>query len=321
MRNDNLAKEANYGTLADMPGYNTSYGQSRSSSYPAGATEDLYGELSATQCYLNQIGQSPLLSADEEVYFATKSRKGCVKSRNRMIESNLRLVVNIARRYRNRGLALLDLIEEGNLGLMRAVEGFDPDKGFRFSTYATWWIRQNIERAIMNQGRMVRLPVYAVQKLNTCLKQKRQLEKDLDREISEPELAKELEMETREVRQTLSLRESVVGLDKPQGSEGGQSLSEVLPSRAGVEPQAHCYHDDLSNAMSVWVSELNNSQQEVLNRRFGLQGHEPGTLEQVAKALNMTRERVRQVQFEALGRLKNMLGREGMDLRFLSAQE
>lgn len=156
--------------------------------------DDLQKNLDATQLYLGEIGFSPLLSAEEEVYFSRKALKGCEKSRNRMIESNLRLVVKIARRYNNRGLALLDLIEEGNLGLIRAVEKFDPERGFRFSTYATWWIRQTIERAIMNQTRTIRLPIHVVKELNVYLRTARELAQKLDHEPTAEEIAEKLQV-------------------------------------------------------------------------------------------------------------------------------
>ena len=156
--------------------------------------DDIQKNLDATQLYLGEIGFSPLLSAEEEVYFSRKSLKGCEKSRNRMIESNLRLVVKIARRYNNRGLALLDLIEEGNLGLIRAVEKFDPERGFRFSTYATWWIRQTIERAIMNQTRTIRLPIHVVKELNVYLRTARELAHKLDHEPTAEEIAEKLDL-------------------------------------------------------------------------------------------------------------------------------
>ncbi|MGI2259134.1 sigma-70 family RNA polymerase sigma factor [Shewanella sp. GXUN23E] len=279
--------------------------------------EDWQGEMNATRAYLRQIGQSALLSAEEEIFYTKKAQQGCQKSRNRMIESNLRLVVNIARRYRAGGLPLLDLIEEGNLGLIRAVEGFDPELGYRFSTYATWWIRQNIERALLNQGRLVRLPVYAAQKLNACLKQVRMLENELAREPSDAELADQLSMTTADVRKTLGLREKVVAIHQPLGGDSSKTWTDVLPGESVADPHIQTQRDNLHQAIENWLNELNTRQREVLKRRFGLLGHEPATLEEVAVDLGVTRERVRQVQIEALVRLKGFVGRQGLELQDL----
>lgn len=180
--------------------------------------DDLQKNLDATQLYLGEIGFSPLLSAEEEVYFSRKALKGCAKSRNRMIESNLRLVVKIARRYNNRGLALLDLIEEGNLGLIRAVEKFDPERGFRFSTYATWWIRQTIERAIMNQTRTIRLPIHVVKELNVYLRTARELAQKLDHEPTAEEIAEKLQVSSADVSRMLKLNEKITSVDTPLGA-------------------------------------------------------------------------------------------------------
>ncbi|MGL4836858.1 MAG: sigma-70 family RNA polymerase sigma factor, partial [Shewanella sp.] len=181
--------------------------------------DDLQKNLDATQLYLGEIGFSPLLSAEEEVYFSRKALKGCEKSRNRMIESNLRLVVKIARRYNNRGLALLDLIEEGNLGLIRAVEKFDPERGFRFSTYATWWIRQTIERAIMNQTRTIRLPIHVVKELNVYLRTARELAQKLDHEPTAEEIAEKLQVSSADVSRMLKLNEKITSVDIPLGGD------------------------------------------------------------------------------------------------------
>src|SRR5471030_305123 len=184
--------------------------------------------LDATQLYLGEIGYSPLLTAEEEVYFARKSLKGCVDSRKKMIESNLRLVVKISRRYVNRGLALLDLIEEGNLGLIRAVEKFDPERGFRFSTYATWWIRQTIERAIMNQTRTIRLPIHVVKELNVYLRASRELTQQLDHEPTPEEVAIALDRPLDEVKHMLGLNERVTSVDAPASNEADKPLLDTL---------------------------------------------------------------------------------------------
>ncbi|GIU09393.1 MULTISPECIES: RNA polymerase sigma factor RpoS [unclassified Shewanella] len=276
--------------------------------------DDLQKNLDATQLYLGEIGFSPLLSAEEEVYFSRKSLKGCEKSRNRMIESNLRLVVKIARRYNNRGLALLDLIEEGNLGLIRAVEKFDPERGFRFSTYATWWIRQTIERAIMNQTRTIRLPIHVVKELNVYLRTARELAHKLDHEPTAEEIADKLDLPSADVSRMLKLNERITSVDTPLGGESDKALLDVLADDDNVGPDYKVQDEDMSKSVVKWLDELNTKQREVLARRFGLLGYEPSTLENVGKEIGLTRERVRQIQVEALKRLKDLLGAQGLSV-------
>ncbi|MCL1147831.1 RNA polymerase sigma factor RpoS [Shewanella marinintestina] len=276
--------------------------------------DDLQKNLDATQLYLGEIGFSPLLSAEEEVYFSRKSLKGCEKSRNRMIESNLRLVVKIARRYNNRGLALLDLIEEGNLGLIRAVEKFDPERGFRFSTYATWWIRQTIERAIMNQTRTIRLPIHVVKELNVYLRTARELAHKLDHEPTAEEIADQLDLPSGDVSRMLKLNERITSVDTPLGGESDKALLDVLADDDNVGPDYKVQDEDMSKSVVKWLDELNTKQREVLARRFGLLGYEPSTLENVGKEIGLTRERVRQIQVEALKRLKDLLGAQGLSV-------
>lgn len=279
--------------------------------------EDLQKNLDATQLYLGEIGFSPLLTAEEEVFFSRKSLKGCEKSRNRMIESNLRLVVKIARRYNNRGLALLDLIEEGNLGLIRAVEKFDPERGFRFSTYATWWIRQTIERAIMNQTRTIRLPIHVVKELNVYLRTARQLAQKLDHEPTAEEIAEKLNVSTGDVSRMLKLNEKITSVDMPIGGDGDKALLDVIADDDSRGPDHRVQDEDLSNSIVGWLNELNTKQREVLARRFGLLGYEPSTLENVGAEIGLTRERVRQIQVEALKRLKDLLGSQGLSVEAL----
>ncbi|WP_394129591.1 RNA polymerase sigma factor RpoS [Shewanella maritima] len=280
--------------------------------------DDLQKNLDATQLYLGEIGFSPLLTAEEEVYFSRKSLKGCEKSRNRMIESNLRLVVKIARRYNNRGLALLDLIEEGNLGLIRAVEKFDPERGFRFSTYATWWIRQTIERAIMNQTRTIRLPIHVVKELNVYLRTARQLAQKLDHEPTAEEIAEKLDVSTGDVSRMLKLNERITSVDTPLGGEDNdKALLDVIADDDSVGPDHRVQDEDLSKSIVGWLNELNTKQREVLARRFGLLGYEPSTLENVGAEIGLTRERVRQIQVEALKRLKDLLGAQGLSVEAL----
>ncbi|MCL1061234.1 RNA polymerase sigma factor RpoS [Shewanella benthica] len=276
--------------------------------------DDLQKNLDATQLYLGEIGFSPLLSAEEEVYFSRKSLKGCGKSRNRMIESNLRLVVKIARRYNNRGLALLDLIEEGNLGLIRAVEKFDPERGFRFSTYATWWIRQTIERAIMNQTRTIRLPIHVVKELNVYLRTARELAHKLDHEPTAEEIAAKLDLPSADVSRMLKLNERITSVDTPLGGDNDKALLDVLAADDNVGPDYKVQDEDMSKSVVKWLDELNTKQREVLARRFGLLGYEPSTLENVGKEIGLTRERVRQIQVEALKRLKDLLGAQGLSV-------
>ena len=268
--------------------------------------------LDATQLYLNEIGFSPLLSPEEEVFFARLAQKGDPAGRKRMIESNLRLVVKIARRYVNRGLSLLDLIEEGNLGLIRAVEKFDPERGFRFSTYATWWIRQTIERAIMNQTRTIRLPIHVVKELNVYLRAARELTQKLDHEPSPEEIANLLEKPVGEVKRMLGLNERVSSVDVSLGPDSDKTLLDTLTDDRPTDPCELLQDDDLSQSIDQWLSELTEKQREVVVRRFGLRGHESCTLEEVGQEIGLTRERVRQIQVEALKRLREILEKNGL---------
>ena len=282
--------------------------------------DDLPKNLDATQLYLGEIGFSPLLTAEEEVYFARRALKGCEASRKRMIVSNLRLVVKIARRYNNRGLALLDLIEEGNLGLIRAVEKFDPERGFRFSTYATWWIRQTIERAIMNQTRTIRLPIHVVKELNVYLRCARELSQKLDHEPTAEEIATELDKPVDEVSRMLRLNERITSVDTPIGGENDKALLDILADQNEFGPEEDLQDNDMKANIVKWLEELNAKQREVLARRFGLLGYEPSTLEDVGAEIGLTRERVRQIQVEALRRLRDMLSHQGLSLESLFDQ-
>ena len=282
--------------------------------------DDQPKNLDATQLYLGEIGFSPLLTAEEEVYFARRSLKGCEASRKRMIVSNLRLVVKIARRYNNRGLALLDLIEEGNLGLIRAVEKFDPERGFRFSTYATWWIRQTIERAIMNQTRTIRLPIHVVKELNVYLRASRELSQKLDHEPTAEEIALALDKPVEDVTKMLRLNERITSVDTPIGGENDKALLDIIADEKEFSPEESLQDSDIKSNIVTWLEELNSKQREVLARRFGLMGYEPSTLEDVGAEIGLTRERVRQIQVEALRRLRDMLGHQGLSLENLFDQ-
>jgi len=271
-------------------------------------------QLDATRIYLSEIGYSKLLTAEEEVYYSRKAQKGEMAARQRMIESNLRLVVKIARRYMNRGLALLDLIEEGNLGLIRAVEKFDPERGFRFSTYATWWIRQTIERAIMNQTRTIRLPIHVVKEINVYLRAARRLTQQLDHEPSADEIAELLDKPIDDVKRMLGLNERVASVDTPYGKDADKPLLDTIADEHAADPSDHLQVDGINSHLDEWLNKLNEKQRAVVERRFGLHGYEHSTLEQVANELGVTRERVRQIQMDALKRLRVILEQEGFSV-------
>ncbi|GAA3716933.1 RNA polymerase sigma factor RpoS [Oceanisphaera sediminis] len=270
--------------------------------------------LDVTQLYLGEIGFSPLLTAEEEVLYSRRALRGDLIARKRMIESNLRLVVKISRRYNNRGLALLDLIEEGNLGLIRAVEKFDPERGFRFSTYATWWIRQTIERAIMNQTRTIRLPIHVVKELNVYLRTARELAHRLDHEPTAEEIADALDKPVADVSRMLKLNEKISSVDTPIGGDGDKALLDVITDENDLDPETEIQDDDIRLSLVRWLEELNPKQREVLARRFGLLGYEASTLEDVGREIGLTRERVRQIQVEALRRLKEVLTQQGLSI-------
>ena len=273
--------------------------------------------LDATQLYLGEIGFSPLLTAEEEVLYARRALRGDEAARKRMIESNLRLVVKISRRYSNRGLALLDLIEEGNLGLIRAVEKFDPERGFRFSTYATWWIRQTIERALMNQTRTIRLPIHVVKELNIYLRTARELSQKLDHEPTAEEIAAQLDIPVEDVSKMLRLNERISSVDTPIGGDGEKALLDIIPDANNSDPEVSTQDDDIKSSLIHWLEELNPKQKEVLARRFGLLGYEPSTLEEVGREIGLTRERVRQIQVEGLRRLREILIKQDLNMENL----
>jgi len=273
-----------------------------------------YKVMDATQLYLGEIGYSPLLTAPEEVYYARRLQRGDQVARKRMIESNLRLVVKISRRYNNRGLSLLDLVEEGNLGLIRAVEKFDPEKGFRFSTYATWWVRQTIERAIMNQTRTIRLPIHIVKKLNVYLRTARELAHKLAYEPTPEDIAKELDVSAKEVSKILKLNERISSVDSPIGNTADKDLLDIIPDSTDSTPENSLQTSDMKLRIVDWLEDLQPKQREVLARRFGLLGYEADTLENVGKEIGLTRERVRQIQVEALKTLHEVLSAQGLSI-------
>jgi len=289
----------------------------RTSIPAAGFTE---GDMDATRLYLGEIGFSPLLTAEEEIYFSRRALRGDESARKRMIESNLRLVVKIARRYMNRGLALLDLIEEGNLGLIRAVEKFDPEKGFRFSTYATWWIRQTIERALMNQTRTVRLPIHVVKEINIYLRAARKLSQTLDREPSPEDVAELLDRPIEEVKKMIGLNERVTSVDSPSSYDSDKSLLDMIPDEHNTDPSLLLQNSDVQRHIDLWLGQLSDKQCAVVERRFGLHGREVATLEEIGNELGVTRERVRQIQIEAIKRLRQILEREGFSVEALFSE-
>ena len=265
-----------------------------------------------TRIYLSEIGRTPLLTADEEKSLSRAARAGCVKSRQHMIQANLRLVVKVSRAYINRGLPLLDLIEEGNLGLIRAVEKFDPDRGCRFSTYATWWIRQSVERAIMNQCRTVRLPIHVIRELTTFLRASRELEQQLGRRPTPEEIAAQLDRPVEDLHTLFRLNEPTSSADEPASGGSDRPLVESLTDENHRDPESE-YADLAANRLlDHWLELLPSQQRTVVEHRFGLHGKGRRTLEEVGQLLGVTRERVRQVQIAALARLREISNREGV---------
>lgn len=270
-------------------------------------TEDDVEAMDPTQIYLREIGYRALLTAEEEVRLGKCVQAGDKKARHMMIESNLRLVVKIARHYLNRGLAFLDLIEEGNLGLMTAVEKFDPDRGFRFSTYATWWIRQTIERAIMNQSRTVRLPIHVIKELNIYLRAAKKLTQELDHEASAEEIAELVDKPIEDIRRVMNLAPDTTSIDTPVSPDSKKSLAETLPDEHNLDPAKLIQASDLEDKLDIWLKHLDDRHREVIVRRYGLCGEAEGTLEEVGVAVGLTRERVRQIQQNALLKLRELL--------------
>ncbi|HJV85769.1 MAG TPA: RNA polymerase sigma factor RpoS [Noviherbaspirillum sp.] len=276
----------------------------------------LAAELSTdtTQHYLNQIGARPLLSVEEEIHFATLAKHGNFEARQKMIEHNLRLVVSIAKHYINRGVVLLDLIEEGNLGLMRAIDKFEPERGFRFSTYATWWIRQSIERAIMNQARTVRLPVHMVRELNQILRAKYHLEAQHHdgKDATAEDIAHLVDRPVEDVQDILALSEHATSLDAPLDNDPQASLMDMLPGDLDDGPDSRAEQHEMTILVRDWLKKLPDKQRIVIIRRFGLDNDDPATLEELAAEMSVTRERVRQIQQEALVKLKRALTARGV---------
>ncbi len=265
-----------------------------------------------TQHYLNEIGAKPLFTPEEEYSWACRARQGDFVARQKMIEHNLRLVVNIAKHYLNRGIPLLDLIEEGNLGLIHAIEKLDPERGFRLSTYATWWIRQSIERAIMNQSRTIRLPVHVVKEINLILRAFRHLEMANGKETRLEQIAHLIDRSVDDVRRAISLNEHIASLDAPLEIDPDHTIADAIADENAQDPEELLQSTEVGSLVNQWVDQLTEKQRRVLERRYGLGGAEISTLEEVAAELNLTRERVRQIQIEALDQLRRVIKRGGV---------
>jgi RNA polymerase nonessential primary-like sigma factor len=288
------------------------FGEAVKDGLVAGLLPDNSSGSDAVTRYLNEIGSMALLTCEEELCLAREVGEGNLASKNRMIEANLRLVVAIAKRYQGRGLGLLDMVEEGNLGLIRAVEKFDHSLGFRFSTYATWWIKQAIDRALMNQAETIRTPIHVVKEIWNCQKQSARLASMLGREPSLEELARQLGKSLASVRKLLDSRISVCSADLPLVDDADVSLMDTFCAAMSARPDSILESDDILQSMSHWLGRLSEKHRDVLQRRFGLNGHQGATLEEVGRQVGLTRERVRQLQIEALQKLRRMMEREGL---------
>ncbi|MDR2637868.1 MAG: RNA polymerase sigma factor RpoS [Zoogloeaceae bacterium] len=281
-----------------------------------GAEREENGEVDfledVTRIYLNQIGAKPLLTQQEELALARRAKAGDFAARQTMIERNLRLVVNIAKHYLHRGIPLLDLVEEGNLGLIHALEKYDPERGFRFSTYATWWVRQAIERGIMNQGRVIRLPVHVLKEINMVLRAMRHLEPENSRERTIEQVSLLLDKPTDEIRRILRLNEHIASLDVPLEIDPNHTVGEFIVDEARENPESALESREIRQMVQDWLGYLSERQRTIVERRYGLNGREPETLDTIAADLSLTRERVRQIQMESLQYLRRLLKRDGL---------
>ena len=274
-------------------------------------------DLDATNLYLREIGFHSLLSAEEEIALGRCIQAGDEAARKRMIEANLRLVVSVARAYVGRGVPLLDLIEEGNLGLMHAVGKFDPDRGCRFSTYATWWIRQAVERAVINQGRTVRLPIHVARELSCYVRTEQELRRELARTPTIGEIAERTGFSPERIAKLRRIRERSVSVDAPLDDRSGHILLDCLDDAQARNPRDYACDQEMAALIKGWLSELSPRHREVIEMRFGINGRERLTLEHIGQVLGLTRERVRQVQIAAMRRLRRKLGMAGISREVL----
>ena len=261
----------------------------------------------SVRLYLREIGKIPLLNAEEELALAQRVVAGEKKAKDKMAEANMRLVVSIAKRYSGRGLDFLDLIQEGNTGLLRAVEKFDPDKGFKFSTYATWWIRQAITRAIADQARTIRIPVHMVETINKLLRTQRRMTQELNREPTIEELAKELEMEPEKVEYVMKIKQDITSLDAGVGRDGDEEdsvLRDFIEDEDSATPEESAAQQLLKEQVQEILSTLSDREQKIIKMRFGLENGKSHTLEEVGQEFAVTRERIRQIEAKALAKLR-----------------
>ena len=261
----------------------------------------------SVRLYLREIGKIPLLSPEEEQELAKKIVEGNKKAKDKMVEANMRLVVSIAKRYSGRGLDFLDLIQEGNTGLLRAVEKFDPEKGFKFSTYATWWIRQAITRAIADQARTIRIPVHMVETINKVLRTTRKLTTELNREPTTEEIAKELDMEPDKVEYVMRIKQDIASLDASVGRDGDDEdsvLGDFVEDEERVSPEDSAATQILKEQLAKIIATLSEREQKIVKMRFGIGGERPHTLEEVGAEFSVTRERIRQIEAKALSKLR-----------------
>jgi RNA polymerase primary sigma factor len=261
----------------------------------------------SVRLYLREIGKIPLLNAEEELALAQRVVAGEKRAKDKMAEANMRLVVSIAKRYSGRGLDFLDLIQEGNTGLLRAVEKFDPDKGFKFSTYATWWIRQAITRAIADQARVIRIPVHMVETINKLLRTQRRMTQELNREPTIEELAKELEMEPEKVEYVIKIKQDIQSLDAGVGRDGEDEdsvLQDFIEDEDSVTPEQSATTQLLKEQVQSVLSTLSDREQKIVRMRFGLDNGKSHTLEEVGQEFAVTRERIRQIEAKALAKLR-----------------
>ncbi|ELR65751.1 RNA polymerase sigma factor RpoS [Photobacterium marinum] len=285
-------------------------------------SQEIHGfDADVIHLYLQEIAQKPLLTKNEEILYSRKSLLGDEDAKATMIESNLRLVVSIAKKYRGSGMLLSDLIDEGNIGLITAVDKYDPERGFRFSTYATWWIKQTIERAIHNQARTIRLPVHVSKEINTILRTHKQLMKSTNQEPTHEDIAEKLERSVDDISGVLAYDAPVVSIDQAISDDSNsQSISAFIADDGSNQPDTELNQQDISKLAISVLNSLNERDREIICRRFGLLGHETQTLQQVADEVGLTRERIRQLQVSSLNKLKNALKRNNYDFELLFSE-